>query len=438
MIDDTAGAGDTDVTWSADKLVDELAEKYEKPSGGIPSTDLADTYIEDVKIDGTSVVTSGVANIPYASSATLGAVKAQSQHGLTCISGRMYIYGASSSDIKAGTDQYRPIVPDSQHKAVYYGLSKLAGVDLASETVTVGTYPTTSQTAIRSLVGAGTYCKPNGGIPSTDLADSYIKEPSSDGTSGQVLTTDGNGGRSWTTVQGGGGAVIDDTAGAGDTNKAWSADKLTTDLGSLLSAISSKYEKPQTGIPASDLASGVIPDVSGFYTKPSGGIPSTDLASGVTTSLGKADTAYQKPSGGIPSTDMASAVTTSLGKADTAYQKPSGGIPSTDMASAVQTSLGKADSAYQKPRGGIPASDLASGVIPSVPTAYASNPAGLGTASPGSSTSWARGDHVHAMPTAANVGAIAAPSSPATGAFLVYNGSAWVAQTLSTWQGGSY
>lgn len=40
--------------------------------------------------------------------------------------------------------------------------------------------------------------------------------------------------------------------------------------------------------------------------------------------------------------------------------------------------------------------------------------------------------------TASDVGAIAAPSSPATGAFLVYNGSAWVAQTLATWQGGSY
>lgn len=40
--------------------------------------------------------------------------------------------------------------------------------------------------------------------------------------------------------------------------------------------------------------------------------------------------------------------------------------------------------------------------------------------------------------TASDVGAIAAPSSPATGSFLVYNGSAWVAQTLSTWQGGSY
>lgn len=33
---------------------------------------------------------------------------------------------------------------------------------------------------------------------------------------------------------------------------------------------------------------------------------------------------------------------------------------------------------------------------------------------------------------------IPAPSSPASGAFLVWSGSAWVAQTLATWQGGSY
>lgn len=69
---------------------------------------------------------------------------------------------------------------------------------------------------------------------------------------------------------------------------------------------------------------------------------------------------------------------------------------------------------------------------------YTSNPAALGTASPGSVNKYSRGDHVHPMPSAADIGAIAAPSSPATGAFLVWDGSAWVAQTLSTWQGGSY
>lgn len=40
--------------------------------------------------------------------------------------------------------------------------------------------------------------------------------------------------------------------------------------------------------------------------------------------------------------------------------------------------------------------------------------------------------------TASDVGAIAAPSSPAAGSFLVYDGSGWTAQTLATWEGGSY
>ena len=40
--------------------------------------------------------------------------------------------------------------------------------------------------------------------------------------------------------------------------------------------------------------------------------------------------------------------------------------------------------------------------------------------------------------TAADVGAIAAPASPTSGAFLVWDGSAWAAQTLSVWQGGNY
>lgn len=54
---------------------------------------------------------------------------------------------------------------------------------------------------------------------------------------------------------------------------------------------------------------------------------------------------------------------------------------------------------YSKPSGGIPASDLASGVIPTVPSAYTSNPAMDGTASAGSSGSWAKGDHVHPTDT---------------------------------------
>ena len=263
---------------------------------------------------------------------------------------------------------------------------------------------------------------PNGTIPdpvqnwidnATEVLGEVEDAIPAGGTTGQVLAKKTNADRDleWVDQTGGGGG----TSNYNElTNKpsiggvTLSGNKTLHDLGAATEdAVNAKYTKPGTGIPASDLASGVIPDVTGKadkvssatsgnfaaldsngnltdsgkkasdfatpsdvnakYTKPQTGIPASDMASGVQTSLGKADSAYQLPSGGVPSSDMASAVQTSLGKADTAYQVPSGGIPASDMASGVQTSIGKADTAYQKPQNGIPASDLASGVIPSVP-----------------------------------------------------------------------
>ena len=55
------------------------------------------------------------------------------------------------------------------------------------------------------------------------------------------------------------------------------------------------------------------------------------------------------------------------------------------------------------------------GMIPSVPSAYTSNPAMDGTASPGLSTAWARGDHVHPHDsTKADVSAIPTKTSDLT------------------------
>ena len=164
------------------------------------------------------------------------------------------------------------------------------------------------------------------------------------------------------------------------------------------------YKKPQSGIPASDMASAVQTSLdkadaaapqATTYTKSEvdalvgSGVTVDDALSTtsenpvqnkvVTTAInGKqatiddlstirsgaaaGATAYQKPGTGIPSSDMASSVQTDLGKAATAYQKPSGGIPASDMTTAVQTDLGKAATAYQKPSGGIPKTDLASAV----------------------------------------------------------------------------
>lgn len=38
----------------------------------------------------------------------------------------------------------------------------------------VGTYTTEAAGAIRTMIGAGTYSKPAGGIPAADLAETYL------------------------------------------------------------------------------------------------------------------------------------------------------------------------------------------------------------------------------------------------------------------------
>ena len=64
----------------------------------------------------------------------------------------------------------------------------------------------------------------------------------------------------------------------------------------------------------------------------------SDLAA-IRTGAGLGATAYQKPGTGIPSTDLSSGVQTSLGKADTAYQEPVGGIPETDLSAELQAKI---------------------------------------------------------------------------------------------------
>lgn len=50
VIDDTAGTGDTDKTWSADKI-----------SNSIPSVP-----VQDIQVNGSSILNNGIANIPLA------------------------------------------------------------------------------------------------------------------------------------------------------------------------------------------------------------------------------------------------------------------------------------------------------------------------------------------------------------------------------------
>ena len=124
-----------------------------------------------------------------------------------------------------------------------------------------------------------------------------------------------------------------------------------------LTLAESAYQKPATGIPATDLSEGVqelLQEAGTAYQKPANGIPASDLAEGVQESLQRGDSAYQKPVEGIPASDLAEGVQESLARANTAYQKPASGIPKTDLAEGVQQSLDNGDNAIAGVNGILP------------------------------------------------------------------------------------
>ena len=99
-----------------------------------------------------------VGTTDYAGTSSAGVVKYNNDYGISVImsgagEGTLRTYQAVASLIKAGTNAYRPITPEKQHESVFYGLSKLAGVDLASGSDVVGVYPQNAKTAIQTMLG---------------------------------------------------------------------------------------------------------------------------------------------------------------------------------------------------------------------------------------------------------------------------------------------
>lgn len=137
-IDDTASSGDTDVTWSADKIASELEN-----AGSV----------KDVKVNGTSIVDSetGEANIPMATASVPGVIRPGA--GLMVDGSYVVTAKATGNQVKAGYVEYSPIVPKSQHSAAFYGLAKAAGADMKDSANPVGTYTDEAKTAIRTMLG---------------------------------------------------------------------------------------------------------------------------------------------------------------------------------------------------------------------------------------------------------------------------------------------
>ena len=61
---------------------------------------------------------------------------------------------ATDAQIKSSTNGYKPIVPTTQNKSVFYGLAKAAGDTTQSQSSnTVGNYTDTAKEKIQSMLG---------------------------------------------------------------------------------------------------------------------------------------------------------------------------------------------------------------------------------------------------------------------------------------------
>ena len=112
------------------------------------------TGAKDVQINSTSILSNGVANIPYASTGTAGVVKLGTNGGLKIDSNSLYTDYATTNSIKEGTDAFRPITPTNNYVATFYGLAKAAGDNTqASSSNPTGIYTDTAKQKIQELLG---------------------------------------------------------------------------------------------------------------------------------------------------------------------------------------------------------------------------------------------------------------------------------------------
>lgn len=111
--------------------------------------------VTDVRVDGTSITTNGVANVPMASESNPGAVKVNGAYGTQMIgNGKILsLVAASTSQLKAGSISPCPVSPTNNHIATFYGLAKAAGHDEKNSTESVGTYTPEAKGAIQSMLG---------------------------------------------------------------------------------------------------------------------------------------------------------------------------------------------------------------------------------------------------------------------------------------------
>ena len=110
--------------------------------------------VDDVQINGTSILSDGVANIPLATANDAGVAKAGG-YGVYNYNGSLRIELPTDAQLKGGAADTKTITPLNQHKAAFFGLAKAAGDSTQSASSNaVGTYTESAKSAISQMLNA--------------------------------------------------------------------------------------------------------------------------------------------------------------------------------------------------------------------------------------------------------------------------------------------
>lgn len=120
------------------------------PNTNCVETTIDENLIRDIQTNGSSIVNNGVANIPLANTSTPGVVTVGT--GLVISNNKLVLAGATAPEIKSGASGNKAVSTYRQHEAVFYGLAKVAGADMASSNNAVGTYTIEAKSAINSML----------------------------------------------------------------------------------------------------------------------------------------------------------------------------------------------------------------------------------------------------------------------------------------------
>ena len=115
--------------------------------------------VSDVQINGTSILSNGVANVPVVSNnGKFGVIKLGANSAVSGLwsdgqAGMLYVVCASSAQIKQGSNRFNAITPIRQHESAFYALAKAAGDTTQSQSSNpVGQYTEDAKSAINDML----------------------------------------------------------------------------------------------------------------------------------------------------------------------------------------------------------------------------------------------------------------------------------------------